>query len=83
MASAATLALENPQQLVEVNDLEGGGGERGGRCVLEGESRSCRRRGRSGLEAGLLGVASLLLLLLLLGKVLERGRWQGGGWSLL
>ena len=81
MASAATLALENPQQLVEVNDLEGGGGERGGRCVLEGESRSCRRRGRSGLEAGLLGVASLLLLLL--GKVLERGRWQGGGWSLL
>ena len=81
MASAATLALENPQQLVEVNDLEGGGGERGGRCVLEGESRSCRRRGRSGLEAGLLGVASLLLLLV--GKVLERGRWQGGGWSLL
>ena len=80
MASAATLALENPQQLVEVNDLEGGGGERGGRCVLEGESRSCRRRGRSGLEAGLLGVASLLLLL---GKVLERGRWQGRGWSLL
>ena len=81
MASAATLALENPQQLVEVNDLEGGGGERGGRSVLEGESRSCRRRGRSGLEAGLLGVASLLLLLV--GKVLERGRWQGGGWSLL
>ena len=81
MASAATLALENPQQLVEVNDLEGGGGQRGGRCVLEGESRSCRRRGRSGLEAGLLGVASLLLLLV--GKVLERGRWQGGGWSLL
>ena len=80
MAGAATLALENPQQLVEVNDLEGGGGERGGRCVLEGESRSCRRRGWSGLEAGRLGVGSLLLLL---GKVLERGRWQGGGWSLL
>jgi len=80
LATAATLALENPQQLVEVNDLEGGGGERGGRCVLEGESRSCRRRDRSGLEAGLLGVGSLLLLL---GKVLERGRWQGGGWSLL